>query len=154
VAFGEAEVVAMGATAFAASAVATCWWVVSTRVSRTIRTRNLRSAVSEKLQAAQLRLLEGVEDEEEQEGLRREVAKLKLLQAQMEEDAKEGRAIQGRAQVPELTPLVYLQKSLTSTLRDAKGSQGEGKVEGLGKYVSAVNLLIIFFLVLTIAFLP
>eukprot|EP00951_Prasinocladus_malaysianus_P029917 scaffold278813_cov46-Prasinocladus_malaysianus.AAC.1 len=71
-ALGEAEVAAITATVFAGSALSACWWIVATRVSRTIRTRNLRSSVSKKLQEAQLELLEGKLGEAEAEALKRQ----------------------------------------------------------------------------------
>jgi len=130
-------------------------WIVSSRVNRTIRARNLRSSVDEKLQAAQLALLQGTDDEAEAAALRRRVAALRVIAAEMEAEADEGRAIQGRARVPELTPLTYVRKSLTSALRDAgRGTPGDPASRRAQSITRGVNLTVILLLLLTAAFLP
>jgi len=116
----EADNAALCVIAFVGGATSVCSWLVSTRVSRTINARNLRTAVSAQLQEAQLHLLSETITPEDAEALKLKIGKLKLLLRSMEADAEEGRAIQGRNQVPEITPLTYVRKSFTSTMKDAR----------------------------------
>eukprot|EP00873_Tetraselmis_striata_P004853 jgi/Tetstr1/425117/TSEL_015579.t1 len=155
VALSDADVAAVAAMGFGGAVTGICWWIVSSRVNRTIRARNLRSSVDEKLQAAQLALLQGTDDEAEAAALRRRVAALRVIAAEMEAEADEGRAIQGRARVPELTPLTYVRKSLTSALRDAgRGTPGDPASRRAQSITRGVNLTVILLLLLTAAFLP
>lgn len=70
----------------------------------------------------------------------------------MAEDAEAGRAIQGRDNVPTLTPLTYLRKSINSTARDARRDGAfANPTEWAG---SAVTLAVGLLLFVALAFLP
>eukprot|EP00959_Pyramimonas_sp_CCMP1952_P443062 9275387-Pyramimonas_sp.AAC.1 len=95
--------------------------MVSTRVSTTIDARNLRARVNDRLQEAQLKLLNAADNGEETAALREEIARMRALMKVMEANAEEGRAIGGQARQPtQLTPMRYIRKSLESIPKIAK----------------------------------
>mmetsp|Transcript_28817 Transcript_28817/g.39817 ORF Transcript_28817/g.39817 Transcript_28817/m.39817 type:complete len:194 (-) Transcript_28817:137-718(-) len=150
-----ADVVAVGAGVFALAVTSVSWYMVSSRVTSTIETRNLRTRVDSRLKDLQLQLFSEGNTVEDVQKLKVKIVKLKLLLKKMEEDAKDGRAMQGRNQVPIVTPLTYLQKSMWSTTKDAKKERVfafEGDLQE--QLVAVVTLGVIFMLLTTRAFLP
>ena len=158
-ALSDADTAAICATVFAGAVTSACWWLVSSRVSATIDTRNLRTSVSAQLQEAQLQLLNDSVSPEDARELKLKVLKLKVLLKKMEEEAEQGRAIQGRNQVPTLTPLVYLRKSLWSMKQIGNRNRAsldlEGEAAGArANIASGVTLAIMVLLLMTHSFLP
>ena len=158
-ALSDADTAALCATAFAGTVTSACWWLVSSRVSASIETRNLRTKISAQLQEAQLQLLNDSASPAETDELKRKVLKLKILLKKMEEDAEQGRAIQGRNQVPTLTPLAYLRKSLWSMKQIGRKNRESLDTEGEGAVLRAdiagsITLGIMALLVMTHSFLP
>ena len=158
-ALSDADTAAICATVFAGAVTSACWWLVSTRVSATIDTRNLRTSVSAQLQEAQLQLLNDSVSPEKAQELKLKVLKLKNLLKKMEEEAEQGRAIQGRNQVPTLTPLVYLRKSLWSMKQIGNRNRASVDLEGeeagaRANIAGGVTIAIMALLVMTHSFLP
>jgi len=84
-------------------------------MSTTIDARNLRTRLNDRLQEAQLKLLNAGGDGEADILLREDIRKMKALLIVMEKDALEGRSIQGASRQPrQLTPQAYVMKSLQS----------------------------------------
>lgn len=78
---GDADLAALSAAAFTGAAAGGCCWLVASRLSSSIDKRNLRTTAAQRLQQAQLKLLDASSQDEgsDPEQLKREVAKLKAL---------------------------------------------------------------------------
>eukprot|EP00747_Dinoflagellata_sp_TGD_P167177 gnl/TRDRNA2_/TRDRNA2_191149_c0_seq1.p1 gnl/TRDRNA2_/TRDRNA2_191149_c0~~gnl/TRDRNA2_/TRDRNA2_191149_c0_seq1.p1 ORF type:complete len:255 (-),score=36.62 gnl/TRDRNA2_/TRDRNA2_191149_c0_seq1:87-851(-) len=135
----DADVAAVGAIATSSAVVLGAYNFVGTRLNRAVDQRNLELMVATKLREKQQQILAGDGDTKE---LQAQVEKLKRLQAELKTEADEGNAVQGPMTAPQLTPDVYLMKSIESLMR-IRSSKASIKESSLQSAVFALVLLLL-----------
>lgn len=135
-----------------AAALTGTYGAVTRRVTETIEKRNMAVRLTRRLQDTQLRLLDDKLTADQAQQLRLEAAKLKVVLKQIEQEADGGQGIRETREKTrrqaregtELTPLVYLRKSLYSVLKEGNfNSKQSGAGSLRGKAENLVNVLIV-----------
>mmetsp|Transcript_42183 Transcript_42183/g.51219 ORF Transcript_42183/g.51219 Transcript_42183/m.51219 type:complete len:259 (+) Transcript_42183:99-875(+) len=164
---GEAQLLADSTVALATLGIVSglligTFGVVTYRVRETINDRNREVQLTAQLQAVQLRLVNETLDPEEAAELRREVLKLKITLEKLKQEADEGRGIretrektarQAAAGI-EITPGMYMRKSLESIFKEGKRNSALPGASSLSSNLfGIITILIIFALAVQAGYL-